>query len=94
MGHTEDGPFEAENNMYLVEVDIPASDEYESEHFIGNISQNWLNKDFNIIGLSYPGSLVGRALGFNIKEGFAWSMNALTPRHVTNGIRKLTILEI
>ena len=36
MGHTEDGPFEAENNMYLVEVDIQASYGYESEHFIGN----------------------------------------------------------
>lgn len=35
MGHTEDGPFEAENNMYLVEVDIPASEEHGAEHFIG-----------------------------------------------------------
>ena len=41
----------------------------------------------NFVGLSYPGSLVGRALGFNINEGFAWSMNAVTPKNHTAGIR-------
>ena len=41
----------------------------------------------NFVGLSYPGSLVGRALGFNINEGFAWSMNAVTPKHHIAGIR-------
>ena len=47
MGHTEDGPFEAENNMYLVEVDIPATEEHEAEHFIGRVSRIKLLRETN-----------------------------------------------
>ena len=79
LAHTEDGPFEAENNMYLVEVMIPGTEEYQEEHFIG---------------LSYPGSLVGRAMGLNVKEGFVWSMNAVTPRVKHSGIRRLMIVNV
>jgi len=72
LGHTEDGPPEADQKMFLVEVNIPATESTQAENFVG---------------LSYPGSLVGRALGFNINEGFAWSMNAVTPKNHTAGIR-------
>ena len=76
LGHTEDGPPEAEDCMAILEVTIPASGALEAEHFTA---------------LSYPGSLVGRALGFNTREGFAWSMNSTTPRHHAPGIRESTL---
>ena len=41
------------------------------------------------VALCYPGSLAGRALGFNLREGFAWSHNSVSPRqHSAAGIRK------
>ena len=41
------------------------------------------------VALCYPGSLAGRALGFNLREGFAWSHNSVSPRqHRAAGIRK------
>ena len=74
LGHTEDGPPEAEGRMYLVEVEIPASQESPGERFTG---------------LCYPGSLVGRSLGINELTGVVWSMNSLTPVTHTSGIREL-----
>ena len=73
LGHTEDGPPEAEDCMAMLEVTIPATEHLEAESFTA---------------LSYPGSLVGRALGFNNREGFAWSMNSTTPRSHAHGIRE------
>lgn len=62
--------------MYMVDVEIPPAESRQGEKFIGPC---------------YPGSLVGRALGFNFKHGFAWSMNAVTPVHQRAGIRNLTV---
>ena len=76
LGHTEDGPPEAEDCMAMLEVTIPATGHLEAESFTA---------------LSYPGSLVGRALGFNSREGFAWSMNSTTPLSHAPGIRESAI---
>ena len=73
MGHTEDGPPAAEDCMAMLEVAIPATEQLEAESFTA---------------LAYPGSLVGRALGFNNREGFAWSMNSTTPRSQAPGMRE------
>ena len=73
LGHTEDGPPEAEGCLAMLEVTIPATGQLHAESFTA---------------LSYPGSLVGRALGFNTREGFAWSMNSTTPRSHSPGMRE------
>ena len=64
--------------MYMVDVEIPPTESRQGEKFVG---------------LCYPGSLVGRALGFNFNHGFAWSMNAVTPVHQRAGIRKSRNIE-
>ena len=64
--------------MYMVDVEIPPTESRQGEKFVG---------------LCYPGSLVGRALGFNFNHGFAWSMNAVTPVHQRAGIRKSRRIE-
>ena len=73
LGHTEDGPPEARGRMFIMEVEIPASQERPGERFTA---------------LSYPGSLAGRALGVNHLHGFVWSMNSVSPTTTTTGIRE------
>ena len=73
LGHTEDGPPEARGKMYIMEVEIPASQDSPGEKFTA---------------LSYPGSLAGRAMGVNHLQGFVWSMNSVSPATTTTGIRE------
>ena len=49
----EDGPPEAEGGMFMLEAEIPGVGEMKAESFTA---------------LCYPGSLAGRALGFNTRE--------------------------
>ena len=76
LGHTEDGPPEARGRMFIMEVEIPASQDSPGENFTA---------------LSYPGSLAGRALGVNHLQGFVWSMNSVSPATTTTGIREYYI---
>ena len=62
--------------MFMLEAEIPGVGEMKAESFTA---------------LCYPGSLAGRALGFNTREGFAWSMNSTTPRCHSPGMRELFI---
>ena len=76
LGHTEDGPPEARGRMFIMEVEIPASQDSPGENFTA---------------LSYPGSLAGRALGVNHLQGFVWSMNSVSPATTTTGIREYLV---
>ena len=73
LAHTEDGPPEARGKMFMMEVEIPPSQDRPGELFTA---------------LSYPGSLAGRALGVNHSQGFVWSMNSVSPATTTTGIRE------
>ena len=73
LGHTEDGPPQARGKMFIMEVEIPAGEDSPGEFFTA---------------LSYPGSLAGRAMGVNHRQGLVWSMNSVSPTTTTTGIRE------